>query len=185
MLRLIQVLNKCLQKDLLLYLYKSPTQYQESFCENFEKILDNLKRNNPFLLVVMGDANDQTSFEGNKCEHITSQLGLSPVINKPKHILDTFSSCIDLFFNFQPNLVIESAVHSSLHQKWYNLIIYAKFNLTFYYPPLYCREIWHYQYADIDLISRVISQFNWYKGFSNTSLNEKVCIFSHIISKTL
>ena len=111
-------------------LYRSPSQSQdifESFCENFERTLDNLAQNNPFLLVAIGDvnakstnwcANDQTSFEGNKIEHITSQFGLRQIINEPTHILDSSSSCIDLNFTSQPNLVIESGVHPSLHQNW-------------------------------------------------------------------
>ena len=91
----------------------------------FVKILKEAS-NNPFLLVAIGDfnakstnwcTNDQTSFEGNKIEHITSQFGLSQIINKPTHILDRSSSCtcIDLDFTSQPNLVIESGVHPSLH----------------------------------------------------------------------
>ena len=111
-------------------LYRSPSQSQdvfESFCENFERTLDNLAQNNPFLLVAIGDvnakstnwcANDQTSFEGNKIEHITSQFGLRQIINEPTHILDSSSSCIDLICTSQPNLVIGSGVHPSLHQNW-------------------------------------------------------------------
>ena len=134
-------------------LYRSPSQSQdvfESFCENFERTLDNLAQNNPFLLVAIGDfnakstnwcANDQTSFEGNKIEHITSQFGLSQIINEPTHILDSSSSCIDLIFTSQPNLVIESGVHPSLHQNCHHQIICAKFNLQTFYPPPYCREV--------------------------------------------
>ena len=51
-------------------------------------------------------ANDQTSFEGNKIEHITSQFGLRQIINVPTHVFDLSSSCIDLIFTFQPNFVI-------------------------------------------------------------------------------
>ena len=138
-------------------LCRSPSQSQdvfESFCEKFERTLDNLAQNNLFLLVAIGDfnvkstnwcANDRTSFEGNKIEHITSQFGLSQIINEPTHILDSSSSCTDLIFTSQPNLVIESGVHPSLHQNCHHQIIYAKFNLQIFYPPRYCREIWHYQ----------------------------------------
>ena len=108
-------------------LYRSQSQSQdafESFCKNFERTLDNLAQNNPFLLVALGAfnakstnwcANDQSSFEGNKIEHLTSQFGLSQLINEPTHILGSSSSCIDLIFTSQPNLVIESGVHPSLH----------------------------------------------------------------------
>ena len=61
-------------------------------------------------------ANDRTSFEDNKIEHITLQFGLSQIINEPTHILGSFSPCIDLLFTSKPNLVIESGVFPSLHQ---------------------------------------------------------------------
>ena len=148
-------LNECINFELrigdktcnFVVLYRSPSQSQdifESFCENFERTLDNLAQNNPFLLVAIGDfnakstnwcANDQTSFEGNKIEHITSQFGLRQIINEPTHILDSSSSCIDLICTSQPNLVIESGVHPSLHQNCHHQIIYAKFNLQIFYPP--------------------------------------------------
>ena len=126
-------------------------------------------------------ANDRTSFEGNKIEHITSQFGLSQIINEPTHILDSSSSCTDLIFTSQPNLVVESGVHPSLHQNCHHQIIYAKFNLQIFYPAPYCREIWQYQDANIDMIRKAISQFNWDKAFSNSNVNEKVYIFSHTI----
>ena len=39
---------------------------------------------------------------------MTSQFGLSEIINEPTHILDSPASFIDLIFTSQPNLVIES-----------------------------------------------------------------------------
>lgn len=51
-------------------------------------------QNNSLLLVAMGEfyeklanccANNQTSSEGNKTECTTLQLGLSKIINEPKH----------------------------------------------------------------------------------------------------
>lgn len=109
-------------------------------------------QNNSLLLVAMGEfyeklanccANNQTSSEGNKTECTTLQLGLSKIINEPKHI-KTVSSSTDLLFTSWPNLVTESGVHSSLHRNCHHQIIYASFNLQSYYSPLYCRGIWHY-----------------------------------------
>ena len=61
-------LNECINFELrigdktcnFVVLYRSPSQSQdvfESFCENFERTLDNLAQNNPFLLVAIGDFN--------------------------------------------------------------------------------------------------------------------------------
>ena len=57
---------------------------------------------------------DITSNEGRKIEAVSSENGLHQEINEPIHILNNFSSCIDLIFNSQPNILIESGVHSSL-----------------------------------------------------------------------
>ena len=89
-------------------------------------------------MIALGDFNakssnwynkDITSDEGRKTETVTSQNGLQQEINKPTHILNYSSSCIDLIFNSQPNLQIESGVHPSLHPNCHHQIVFAKFNL--------------------------------------------------------
>ena len=74
---------------------------------------------------------DKTTYEGSKIDAITSQFGLQQLIKEPTHILTDSSSCIDLLFTSQPNLVMESGVHSSLHHQ----MIHAKINFKVYYPP--------------------------------------------------
>ena len=103
---------------------------------------------------------DKTNFEGIAIENISSQCGLYQVINEPTHILENSSSCIDLIFTSQPNLITESGVHISLHPNCHQQLIYAKLNLKVYYPPTYEREVWHYKEADTDLIRRSIEMFD-------------------------
>ena len=132
-------------------LYRSPSQSQdEIFLKNFELNLDTILTNNPFLAVALGDftvkanlwcKSEKTSYEGSKIEGITSQFGLQQLINEPIHHTRNSYSCIDLIFALQPNLVMESGVHSSLHETCHHQIIYAKFNLKIYYPPPNEREI--------------------------------------------
>ena len=124
-------------------LYRSPSQSQddfETFVDNFKMTLELLAQKNPFLLTAIGDFNakssnwynkDKTSFEGNTIENLTSQLGLHQIINEPTHILPNSSSCIDLIFTSQPNMVIESGIHSSLHSSCHHQIVFAKFNLKY------------------------------------------------------
>ena len=81
---------------------------------------------------------DKTSFEGDSTENVTYQFGLHRIIKEPTHISDTSSPCIDLIFTSQPNLIIESGVHSSLHSNCHHLIIFAKFILEIVYPPFTC-----------------------------------------------
>ena len=93
---------------------------------------------NPFLTVMIGDFNakskdwcsiDITSFEGSELDFLTSQFGLSQIIKEPTHILDNSRSCIDLIFTSQPNMVIDSGVHASLHLNCHHQIVTTKFDL--------------------------------------------------------
>ena len=152
-------------------LHRWPSQSQddfESFANSFELNIDTATAHNTFLTVVLGDFNaksnlwfkgDKTTYEGSKIDGITSTFGLQQIINEPTHIIGDSSSCIDLIFTSQPNLVMESGVHSSLHPNCHHEIIYAKFNPKIYYPPPYEREIWHYEKANVDHIRRSIDEF--------------------------
>ena len=108
------------------------------FFDNLELNLDTIANKNPYLIVILGDFNakssnwykhDKTTYEGSKIEAITSQFGLKQLIQEPTHISSNSSSCIDLVFTFQANLVMESGVHSSLHENCHHQLAYAKFNL--------------------------------------------------------
>ena len=178
-------------------LYRSPSQTQdefEKFSENLERNLDRLFWNNPFLVVVIEDFNvkssnwyyhDKSSSEGNAVDTITKQYGLHQVIKEPTHILDNSSTCIDLIFTLQPNLIIESGIHPSLHPNSHHQIVYAKFNLLIHFPPHYSREVWHYKDANTELIKRAIKKFDWQRAFLNTSVNEKVAIFNNTVLNIL
>ena len=76
------------------------------------------------------------------------------LIKEPTHIIGNSSSCIDLLFCSQPNLVMESGVHPSLNTSCHHQIIYAKFKLKIYYPLPYEREIWHYEAANTNAIKK-------------------------------
>ena len=108
----------------------------------YNLILDKNANKIPYLLVVLGDFNvkssnryehDKTTYEGSKIDAITSKFGLQQSVKETTHISTDSSLCIDLLFTSQPNLVMESRVHSSLHQNCPHQIIYAKINLL--YPP--------------------------------------------------
>ena len=102
---------------------------------------------------------------------------MNQLSQEPTHILDSSSSCIDLIFTSQPNLVIESGSHSSLHSNCHHQIVFAKFNLSIFYPPPYERTVWYYERANTELIRRAIDQFDWVRALSNVSVDEKVYFF--------
>ena len=107
----------------------------ETFADNFELTLGSIINKNPFLIVALGDFNakttnwyksDRNSYEGLKIDTIASQFGLQQLINESTHQTANFSSCINLTFTSQPNLVMESGVHSSPHPDYHHQIIFAK-----------------------------------------------------------
>ena len=110
---------------------------------------------------------DKTNFKGDA--NLTSQLELHPVIKEPSHILDTCSSCIDLIFTSQANLIIVPGIHLSLHSNCHHQIIFAKINLEIVYHLPYVREVWYYKDANPKLIRRAISEFNSQRAFLNTN----------------
>ena len=104
-------------------LNRAPSQSQdlfEYFKENLELNLESAVQNNPFLVRLPHNfnakssnwcENDITTTEGKAIENIPSQFGLHQMINKPTHILESSSSCIDLIFTSQQNVITESGVH--------------------------------------------------------------------------
>ena len=103
-------------------------------------------------------------------------------MNEPIHLTGNSSSCIVFFFTTQPNLAVESGVHSSLQPSCHHQIVFAKFNLKIFHPPPYECEIWHY---NTDLIRRSVHEFSWENRFSNIDLNQKVYLFNETIKNIL
>ena len=201
----INSLNECIVFDIKLgdkicsfaVLYRPPSQSTdefESFSKNLELTLDRVMQNTPYMMVLLGDFNakctnwykhDKTNFEGIAIENISSQSGLYHVINEPTHILENSSSCIDLIFTSEPNLITESGVRPSLHPNCHHQVIYPKFNLKVQYPPPYEREVWHYKEADTDLIRPSVEMFNWDRAFKNSNVNDMVGICTKTILNIL
>ena len=115
-----------------------------------------------FFVLITGDLNaraakwcrnDMTTIEGTKIDSVTTSYGFSQNISNPSNILPNSYSCIDLIFINQPNLVIESRVHPSLHQNSYNQIVFARHNLKIQCPLLYEHLTWDYKNVNEQLIN--------------------------------
>ena len=76
--------------------------------------------------------------------------GLEQLIRESTHILSNSSSCTDLIFTNQPNLVADSGTHSCLHPNYDHQIIHCKINLQIEYPPPYQRHVSNYAKANKD-----------------------------------
>ena len=50
----------------------------------------------------------------------------------------------------QPDMVMDSGVHASLHSHCHHQLIFAKFDLKVFYPPPYERNVRHFSQANSD-----------------------------------
>ena len=103
---------------------------------------------------------------------------MKQVITEPTHILESSASCIDLIFTNQSNIVMDSGVNLSLHEKCHHQIIYSKLNLRIEYPPPYIRKIWDYNSSETDSVNRSIEIFDWSHLFSGKNVHEQVELFN-------
>ena len=106
---------------------RSPSQDSfkfENFLSNFEKVLSDTPSCNSLFTIILGDFNvrssvwwtkDKTAMEGTQLESLTTVHGFHQLISQPTHLLPQASSCIDLIFTDQPNLIADSGDHPSLH----------------------------------------------------------------------
>ena len=154
-------------------IYLSPNQSVNEFDEfllNFEKLLNQIIVLKSSFLVILGDFNarsrswwceDITSNEGTQLESLTIPYGLHQLISDPTHLLPNSSSCIDLIFTDQPNLVVDSGVHPSLHPNCHHQITFPRYNVTAEYPPPYEKLVWNYIKAITESIKQTLMQINW------------------------
>ena len=181
------------KKGYVITLYRSPSQTSDefqSFISNLEKLLININSFDPHFVILLGDfnakskswsINDTTTEEGTILENLTSLFGMKQLISDPTHILRHSSSCIDLIFVNQPNLVIDSGIHPSLHQNCHHQVIFCKLNLKIEYPPTYAREVWDYGKAQTVLINCAIDQLYCVNLFLDKKINEQVILFNRTI----
>ena len=124
---------------------------------------------------------DITAHEGSMIDIVTSNYGLHQLIQESTYIPNSSYSCMDLDTTSQPNLVMESAVHSSLHPNYHHQVVFAKFNLSILYPPLYERTVWFHKKANLEFVRRAINEFGWIRSLSNVIVDEKVCYFTETL----
>ena len=98
-----------------------------------EKSIGDIIAKNPLFVLIAGDVNarstnwwknDLSTSEGTQVDSLTTSCGPSQIISDPTHILPNSSSCIDLVFTNQPNLVTGSGVHLSFHPKCHHQILF-------------------------------------------------------------
>ena len=148
-------------------IHRSPSESVNEFDDflvNFEKLLNQISQLKSSFLVILGDFNarsrswwceDITYHEGIQLESLTISCGLYQLISDPTHLLRNSSSCIDLIFTDQPNLVVDS-VHPDCHYQ----ITFSRYNLTAEYPP--------------ESVKQAIMQMNWQNLLVNKDVHQQV-----------
>ena len=108
-------------------IYRSTSQSTvefEEFLSNFEDNLNTTASFSSLFTIILGDfngkssswwKNDKTTVEGAHLEALTSLHGFHQLISEPTHLVPTSTSCIDLIFTGQSNLVVDSGTHSTLN----------------------------------------------------------------------
>ena len=85
---------------------------------------------------------------------------------------------LDLIITDQPNLFVDSGVHSSLYAKSHHQIVFGVVNLSVLRPPPYKRIVWEYDKANIDMINHDLSSINWYEMLDRIDVNQAVDLFT-------
>ena len=159
----------------------------EDFLFNLEKLINQIKQLKPSFTIILGDFNarssdrwpdDITSPEDTHTKSLNSMYGFDQLISDPIHILPASYSCTDLTFTGQPNLVVDSGVHPSLHTNCHHQITYSNLNLMIVYPPPYECLVWDYRRANESAINAALNRVDWEFLFSNKSVNQQVTIFN-------
>ena len=175
-------------------MYRSPSQSTnvfDEFLRGFEDVIDYINQCNPYFTLITGDfiapcnrwwEDDSNNTEGVSIDNLTSSYGLKQLIAKPTHILPTSSSCIELLFTNQSNMVVNSGVFPSIHQRFHPHIVFAKVTLKIFYPSPYTRRIWDYSNANHEAINNAIDSFDWEKAFSNVNVQAQGKLFNETLS---
>ena len=181
------------KKIIVSVIYRSPSQNNDEFqlfLTNLERLFSDINKRKPSLSVVTGDFNARSSYwwyndinstEGTNLFSLTSSNGFSQLINEPTHFQNNSSSCIDLILTDQPNLSVNTGVHSSLHPNCHHQIVHSRFNLNVYYPSPYQRLTWDNKKADSIKIRQALDSVNWEKLFDKKNLNAQVMVLNETI----
>ena len=165
-------------------MYRSPSQTPDqfdNFLQLFEEHLQDIFKSSFVLITVDFNCRNSNLYlgdpvtpQGARAETLTPFHGLNQLIKTPTHLLQNSATCIDLVFTYQPHLVMESGVHSSLSSTCHHEIVFAKLNLKVEYLPPYESVFWDYSRAGKASINRAINAIDWNEDFANKPVESQV-----------
>ena len=114
------------KKVIVSVIYRSPSQNNdkfELFLSNFEQLLNSVNKSKPSLSAITRSFNARLPYgrlmtsihQRYKLYSFTSSNGLSQLINEPAYIQINSYWHIDLIFTDQPNLSVNTGVHTTFH----------------------------------------------------------------------
>ena len=190
------------KKILFSTFYRSPSQNSEQFekfINRLHRSLNVMQREGPHLMILTGDLNCRSSQwwpldveepEGIALDELIETNNLHQLIDEPTNIREEAMSCIDLIITDQPNLFLQSGVHSSLdqncqhqncqHQNCQHQIIYGKINISLPPPPPYKRTVWEYGKANVAKLKAVLNAVDWKTIFCGLGSEDMADIFTNI-----
>ena len=89
-----------------------------------------------------------------------------------------YAHLYDLIFTSIPNYLMESGVQPSFEPNCHHQLVFAKFDLSIYYPPPFERTVWYRNTANADLIQRATELFDRDKALRINDVDKKVAVFS-------
>ena len=131
--------------------------------------MDHIHNELPICSVIPGDLNarcsewcnkDISNSVGHEIDTLTSSAEYKQIINKPIHIVHNSSSCIDLIFCNNLNLLANNGVDLLLFEKCHHNIIFGKINIQIPLPPSYVCAMSDYSSPHTKNIQKAVWNFD-------------------------
>ena len=172
--------------------YRSPSQdnaQTKNYFKKMEKIILNVKKENPAIIVLAGDLNARSpllwsgeldeNFAGKKLADLVTLECMEQIIDEPTHMpSDTSSTCIDLIISSNPAAIIDHGVLPSFDPRCKHQVIYSQINFHVPLPPKYRRTIWDYKACNLSALRRDLEAFDWSEAFLNLNVDQMVELYT-------
>ena len=185
------------RKVFYLVCYRSPsmkayTTEFENYLAGFENLFTNISKNKPYACFIAGGFNAHslswwpngvTNTECLALDNLLTTLDLSQLISEPTNFEENKSpSCIGLIVCYQPNVVMGNGVRPSPDNVCKPQITFCNLNLPIPPPPVYSRNICHYNRANSDAMTKAVTDFPWINHLRNLEPSQQVDLENGIIS---
>ena len=111
--------------------------------------------------------------------HPNNNSRIQKIIDTPTHVINNSSSCFDIIFCNNNNILTKYVNNFSIFEKNHHKIIYGKINIRIPLPtnisPWRLGLIYKYwKYVNIENINKALFNFYWNEAFENLSIDRKV-----------